>query len=311
MLRRRILNSPLPAQMTVFERGWLSSNNILIRGQSSTALIDSGYSTHSEQTLGLVQHALAGQSLDLLLNTHLHSDHCGGNSVLQAAYPNLHTAIPPGLAKAVENWDPMALSYIPTGQQCPPFVFTSLLQRDSTMLLGDIAWQVHAAPGHDSHSVILFEPDSKVLISADALWENGFGVVFPELEGKQAFLEVAETLDLIESLQPKIIIPGHGSMFTDLEASLVAARTRLRSFVADPRKHANYAGKVLLKFKLLEVHRISSHLIQTWALATPYLKMLHERYFSEIDMNTWLDQLVKDLLRSGAATQDGLFIVNN
>jgi hypothetical protein len=33
-----------------------------------------------------------------------------------------------------------------------------------------------------------------VLISADALWENGFGVVFPELEGDDAFAIVAATL---------------------------------------------------------------------------------------------------------------------
>jgi glyoxylase-like metal-dependent hydrolase (beta-lactamase superfamily II) len=45
--------------------------------------------------------------------------------------------------------------------------------------------------GHDPHSVILFEPVSRVLISADALWERGFGVIFPELEGVEAFDEVA------------------------------------------------------------------------------------------------------------------------
>lgn len=175
----------LPPKITVFERGWLSSNNVLICGESRTTLIDSGYCTHAEQTLGLVQHALVGRSLDLLLNTHLHSDHCGGNQILQAAYPKLHTAIPPGMANAVKVWDPAALTYAPTGQQCPSFEYSSLLQAASNVQLGDFTWQVHAAPGHDTHSVILFEPESKTLISADALWENGFGVVFPELEGEQ------------------------------------------------------------------------------------------------------------------------------
>jgi hypothetical protein len=33
---------------------------------------------------------------------------------------------------------------------------------------------------------VLFEPQG-ASISADALWENGFGVVFPELEGADAF----------------------------------------------------------------------------------------------------------------------------
>ena len=300
----------LPAQITVFERGWLSSNNILICGQSNTTLVDSGYCTHSAQTLSLVQHALAGQPLDFLVNTHLHSDHCGGNQALQATFPHLLTVIPPGLAKAVENWDPVALTYSPTGQQCPSFEYASLLQPGSTMLLGDSIWQVHAAPGHDTHSVILFEPDSKTLISADALWENGFGVVFPELEGEQAFQEVADTLDLIESLQARIVIPGHGRVFCDVQKALAVARTRLKSFMDNPIKHATYAGKVLLKFKLLELHRTTHHDLGTWACQTSYFNALHSRYFSGLDINTWLEQLIQDLLRSGAARQEGIYIAD-
>jgi predicted Fe-S protein YdhL (DUF1289 family) len=73
----------LPASMRVFERGWLSSNNILFMDDDTAALVDSGYVTHAPQTLALLQHALQGRALDLLLNTHLHSDHCGGNALLQ------------------------------------------------------------------------------------------------------------------------------------------------------------------------------------------------------------------------------------
>jgi hypothetical protein len=56
-----MMTSPLPLlppDITVFERGWLSSNNILIRGAQSTALIDSGYATHAAQTVALVRAAL-------------------------------------------------------------------------------------------------------------------------------------------------------------------------------------------------------------------------------------------------------------
>ena len=88
----------LPDSVTVLERGWLSSNNIVIRGDTHCALIDSGYSLHAPQTLALVASSLQGRPLDLLLNTHLHSDHCGGNAALQQAYPGLHTMIPPGQA---------------------------------------------------------------------------------------------------------------------------------------------------------------------------------------------------------------------
>ncbi len=61
----------LPAGMHVFERGWLSANNILFIGREETALVDSGYVTHAPQTLALVRHVLGTRTLDRLLNTHL------------------------------------------------------------------------------------------------------------------------------------------------------------------------------------------------------------------------------------------------
>ena len=71
--------SALPAGVSVFERGWLSANNILLRpthgGEGPTALIDTGYCTYATQTVALVEQALGTQPLDLVLNTHLHSDH--------------------------------------------------------------------------------------------------------------------------------------------------------------------------------------------------------------------------------------------
>lgn len=300
----------LPVGVSVFERGWLSSNNILIQGADSCALIDSGYCTHAEQTLALVQSALGGRPLDLLINTHLHSDHCGGNAALQAAYPLLQTQIPPGHANHVRVWDAHALSYTPTGQSCPQFQFDATLKPGTEMLLGDLLWQVHAAPGHDPHSVILFEPESRTLVSADALWEKGFGVVFPELDGKGAFQEVGDTLDLIEALQPAVVIPGHGAPFTDVALSLAVARKRLQGFVDQPDKHRLYAAKVLLKFKLLEAQAMERDALQAWALGTGYFASLLGGSGTSHSALGAVDALVHDLVRSGAATLQGSRIYN-
>ncbi len=297
--------SLLPAGVTVLERGWLSANNILFIGQRDTALVDTGYCSHAAQTLALVQDCLQGRALDHVLNTHLHSDHCGGNAALQAAWPALRTAIPPGQAVHVRHWDPYALSYTPTGQECPQFRFDTMLEPGSCVLLADKPWQVHAAPGHDPHSVVLFEPQSSVLISADALWESGFGVVFPELEGEDAFADVAATLDVIAALAPRVVIPGHGPVFTDAPTAIEAARRRLDGFVRAPDKHALYAAKVLLKYKLLEWQQITLADLAGWAQATPYFGALHTRYFADQTDVQWIGQLTDALVRSGAATRQG------
>jgi glyoxylase-like metal-dependent hydrolase (beta-lactamase superfamily II) len=300
----------LPAGVSVFERGWLSSNNILIQGEDGTALIDSGYCTHAQQMLALVNSALQGRPLDLLLNTHLHSDHCGGNAALQARYPKLHTHIPPGHAEYVRVWDAHALSYTPSGQSCPQFQFDATLQPGSEIGLGDLLWQVHAAPGHDPHSVILFEPASRTLVSADALWERGFGVVFPELDGEGAFDEVAATLDLIEALNPAVVIPGHGAPFADAPAAIGYARQRLAGFVANPAKHLQYAAKVLLKFKLLEAQRMEMSALLAWAQGTPYFASTFAKHFAGATFDEAAGQLVDALVRSGAASVQGSLVIN-
>jgi len=75
--------------LTVLERDWLSSNNLLIHGaggEPGAALIDSSHVCHAEQTVPLVRHALRDEPLARIVNTHLHSDHCGGNAALQRAF---------------------------------------------------------------------------------------------------------------------------------------------------------------------------------------------------------------------------------
>ncbi|KPF48073.1 MBL fold metallo-hydrolase [beta proteobacterium AAP51] len=255
--------SSLPGGITLLERGWLSSNNVLLHDPSepgsAAVLVDTGHVVHATQTLALVRHALAqaaggGAVLRGIVNTHLHSDHCGGNATLQRAFGcSLH--IPPGSWAAVNAWDEDALSYAPTGQRCERFVPSGCLRPGDTLRAGRQAWQALAAPGHDPHSLILFNDDSGVVITADALWERGFGIVFPELDGDTAFDEVAATLDLIESLGAAVAIPGHGPAFTDIAGALVQARQRLAAFRADPARHARHALKALLKYHVLEVGR--------------------------------------------------------
>ena len=259
--------------------------------------------------MALVKHSLGTKPLDLLLNTHLHSDHCGGNAALQGCYPALQTLVPPGQADAVTLWDADALTYEATGQQCPRFAHQGLLTPGTTIRLGSHEWEIHGAKGHDPHSIVLYLPSCRLLLSADALWQNGFGVVFPELEGIAAFDEVEETLDLIETLNPQTVIPGHGRAFQDVAAALERARARLHQFRNTPEKHRRHAIKVLIKFKLLEWQQISYSALLTWSEATPYLAQFMPAEPAAAD--TWLRQLLSELERSSALRLEGSQILNS
>ncbi len=300
----------LPTGVNFFQRGWLSSNNVLIHDSDVAVLIDTGYWTHAVQTHALIRSEIGEQNLTAIYNTHLHSDHCGGNAHLQTCYPDVLTLIPPGHAPYVDSWDLQTLTYNPTGQHCPRFSKTGLLNAGDTFKVANLIWQVHSAPGHDPHSVVIFNSLHGILISADALWENGFGVVFPEIEGISAFDEVESTIQVIESLSPRLVLPGHGAPFTDVESAIARARSRLNQFRNSPDQHATYAAKVLLKFKLLEIQKSTlSHFLQ-WAEDVTYLKLLHTNYSNGVSLEPWLHELCMSLEKSGACTIDDGFIHN-
>ncbi len=299
------------AGITVFERGWLSSNNVLLASEASSeaVLIDSGYASHAEQTVALVRNALKGRSLDRIVNTHLHSDHCGGNYALQQAF-GCAIDVPSGETNKVDAWDEDALTYRATGQQCARFRRTGSIVVGDELMNGRLRWQVLAAPGHDPESIVLYEPDLQLLISADALWANGFGVVFPEIVGEPGFDDVRHTLEMLANLRVRCVIPGHGTPFADFEPAIDRAFKRLHSLAADPARHARHAAKVLIKFHLLEVQSCSIENLNRWLDQVPYIATMHRMHFAGIGMQRWRAELLSELANSGALNIEGTLVHN-
>jgi glyoxylase-like metal-dependent hydrolase (beta-lactamase superfamily II) len=292
------------AGLTVLERGWLSSNNVLIHpaaGEPGAVLVDTGHVNHVEQTCALVARALGGSALACIVNTHLHSDHCGGNAALQAAH-GAQIRVAPGMAEPVRAWDPARLTYEATGQRIARYGAQGELPRDGTFVAGGRHWEVLGAPGHDPDSVMLFDRAAGVLISADALWEHGFGVVFPEVAGEPGFDDVGQVLDLIASLPVRVVIPGHGRPFIDVAGALDRARARLTGFRADPLRHARHAARVLIKYHLMEERAQPVDAFRAWAEATPLLQGLWERHGRGTHASTgdWALAHAMDLTASGA-----------
>ena len=302
---------PSLAGLTVLQRGWLSSNNILIHptpGEPGAVLVDASHVTHADQTVALLRHALAGQRLVCVVNTHLHSDHCGGNAALQRAF-GADVIVPPGHAQAVRDWDTMALSHEASGQRSERFTIAGTLSPGETFVAGGRRWEALAAPGHDTHSLILLDAAHGVLISADALWEQGFGVVFPEIDGEPGFADVAATLNLIESLPVQVVIPGHGAPFADVAGALARARSRLAGFQAQPERHARHAVKVLMKYHVMEERQMPLDALLHWAAETPMLHTLWHRFGVDDEPTAlrWCERFVHELVKGGAlALREGV-----
>ena len=294
--------------MRVFERGWLSANNILFIGRDGTTLVDSGYVTHAPQTLALLRHALGDRPLDRIVNTHLHSDHCGGNALLRDAF-GCRIAIPAFEADKVRVWDEDALSYRATGQHCARFSVDETVAPGDVLVMGDLQWQALAAPGHDPHALLFWCEEEGILIAGDALWQNGFGVIFPELAGEPGFDEVRATLDLIASLRPGLVIPGHGAPFADVDAALQRAYGRLDYLAFDPVRNAENDVKVLLKFLLLERRGVPLAEVEALFETVPLLVLARARFLARppAELARWA---VRALEKAGAARLQDDFLVD-
>ncbi|WP_322010489.1 MBL fold metallo-hydrolase [Paraburkholderia sp. J12] len=294
----------LPESIRVFERGWLSSNNVLLVDETRAALVDTGYATHAAQTVALVRHALGTRALDLIVNTHLHSDHCGGNAQLQAAWP-CETRIPARSAAVVRDWDETRLTFRATGQTCERFGFTGTLVPGERLALGGFEWEVIGAPGHDPDSVMLYAAGPRLLISADALWEHGFGVIFPELDGESGFAEQQAVLETIAKLDVRIVIPGHGAPFANVETALERAFSRLAWLRADPARNARNALKVLIVFKLLEVRTMTLATLDTMLDDAAAMRAAASQLAPRHAWRALLGELTAELAKSGALVLNG------
>lgn len=290
--------------LQVLQRDWLSANQTVFAacGDAPCTVVDTGHARHAEHTLALLDHALGGAALQQVLNTHLHSDHCGGNAALQARW-RVQTRVPAASHAAVVQWDEDRLSYRPSGQHCPRFAVDGVLVPGSQVRLGPTDWQVLAAPGHDPDAILLFEPQSRTLIAGDALWQNRLAVIFPELVEASGFAETRATLDLIERLAPRWVIPGHGEPFEDVAEALAGSRGRLSAFETDPRRHARHAARALLMFHLMELGGSDAGALQRWIVHTP-LFVAMARQLGASDLDRWATGLIDSLVGDGLVRRE-------
>ena len=297
----------LPPSVRVIERGWLNSNQVALLSPGDNVLVDSGYCTHRERTLELLASGagLDREPLERLVNTHCHSDHMGGNAAIAAAY-GCRITIPAGEARHVDPWTPQSVWMHQFDQRADPFYFDDTLAAGARFEGGGFEWEAHAAPGHDMDALMFFEPTHRILISGDALWENGMGFVWPE-DGVNPYIEAAhEALSAIERLAPAVVIPGHGAPFTAVAGSIANVRAKLDAYARDPAKNARHVAKVVFVFALLERESMALADIPAYVERVPVYGELAGRFLGlePLALAQWL---VSDLERAGAVTvRDGV-----
>ncbi len=298
--------------VTVIERGWLNCNQILMTAADQNVLIDSGYGRHANETLRLVVKALDQQPLHRLINTHCHSDHMGGNRRLRAHYA-CRITIPAGEVEHVTPWTAQSCWSLETDQYAEQFEFDDTIAAGEDFDAGGLKWQAIAAPGHDMGALLFWCEAERILITGDALWERGMGFVWPSEaadlsveSGSNTPIHAAfATLDVIEALNPRLIIPGHGAPFVNVAKALEFTRSRLIAFEKDPAKNARHVVKTLFVFALLDKGAIAFSALPEYLADVPVYRDMSERFLGQ-SYDQMAAMLMKDLIANGAVKLDNV-----
>jgi glyoxylase-like metal-dependent hydrolase (beta-lactamase superfamily II) len=93
------------------------------------------------------------------------------------------------------------------------------------------SWTVHETPGHAPSHVCLFQPERRLLISGDHL----LGRIFPFFDfgySPDPVGEFLSSLDVVETLDARLCLPGHGRTFTDVHAHIEGNRELVAEHLA-------------------------------------------------------------------------------
>lgn len=224
------------------ERGYLNGNHFVYRADRPV-LVDTGYKSHFDTTERLI--AALGVDLSstrLIISTHTHSDHVGGNRLIQG-----RSGCDIGLHRIgkyfIDTRDDWSTWWRYKEQEADFFDCTLGLEDGDVVDIGPHEFTVVHTPGHASDGIVLYCRKAGVLISSDALWENDVATVTVRIEGSTAVFRWLESLERIESLGASTAYPGHGPPFTDVQGAIAKARRKLNAYLA----HREKAGEDLLK----------------------------------------------------------------
>ena len=204
-------------------------------GADGVLMVDSQFAPLAERILAAVK-AIGGGAPKLLLNTHLHGDHVGGNAFFAAtgvvlAHTNVRARMATQSSLAGSLGDAAAAGL-------PTATFDDRLR---LFFNGDEIDVIHLPRGHTDGDAVVWFKDSQVIHMGDHLFSKRFPFVDVANGGTVAGL-LRNLEQVLEMLPPDTkVIPGHGPLGG--VPDIVATAEMIRRSVAAVREAAA-AGKV-------------------------------------------------------------------
>lgn len=185
---------------------WGLSNCGLIIDNGETVVIDTCFTEKRTRDLIERMGMRGSRSVKAVANTHHHRDHTNGNGLLRPAAIIGHERCREALLsthRPTTNWFPDV--DFGNVEASPPWItFDSTM----TFFAGEIEVQaISVSPAHTTNDAVYWLPQQKVLFAGDLLFNKGTPFFAAgSLSGSLA------ALDVLEDLQPSVIVPGHGEI---------------------------------------------------------------------------------------------------
>lgn len=300
--------TPSHYRMLFFQRTYPSANMVVVPGPRPL-LIDTGFGSDIAATERLLRDAdLPPERLALIVNTHYHSDHVGGNSALQQRY---------GLPIAAHRWDAALINQRDReacaadwlDQPIEPYQVDIALADGAHLDTGALTLQVLHMPGHTLGQIALYAPETGELACGDALHGDDVAWINPFREGAGALERALESLDRLASLPLRRAYSGHGPAIEQPQAALDRCRRRYEQWIREPQKIAWHACKRILTYALMLRPPLTEAEVRDYALSCPWFYD-YSRHVFELDPQEFFAPLLAELVRAGALrVQDGRMIV--
>ncbi|MFJ2269444.1 MBL fold metallo-hydrolase [Streptomyces sp. NPDC098085] len=256
----------LPSWMTWRQRPFPDANALLLPGRQPV-LVDSGFVAHAEETADWAR-AHAGD-IGLVVNTHWHSDHVGGNALLQARGAGIAAGAPE--AEAISRRDPGCCAAEYLDQPVAPYTVDVSLDDGQILRLGEADWEVIRTPGHTPGHLALWQPEERLLVVGDALSDYDVGWVNLALDGLDAATTALASLKRMADLAPRVLLPSHGPVLTDPDAAFAGALRRSRRLVDDPDGAVWYGARRIFAFALMIRGGIPADEVESYLHARAWL----------------------------------------
>jgi hydroxyacylglutathione hydrolase len=201
----------------------LSAHAWIVKGDARVAVIDTGAPDRTDVLVrGLERTGLKPADVSLVLNTHEHFDHVGGNGAFPAT--TLIGAHASAARKMAEGDRFVTMLQGAAGRR-PDLLLTDGSELD----LGGVTLRVLHSPGHTSGSTCFFEPDEGLLFSGDTLFAGG---VLSYIAESGSLGDYIASLTRLGMVRIRRILPGHGRPSDDPEGDIHRARAAARDLLA-------------------------------------------------------------------------------